>query len=109
MRLYSFAYSPYVAKIRKCLELKGIEFEVVEVPYLDRRELIAKTAGYSSVPVLDDGGEIVTDSARIGASLDARSPRSLRADPLAVVLEQWADGPFEDAAFRVAAPGLYDN
>jgi glutathione S-transferase len=109
MRLYSFAYSPFVAKVKKCLELKGITFEVVEVPYLDRRELVAKTGGYVHVPVLEDQGEIVTESARISAYLDSHYPLSLREDPLAVVFEQWAEGPLEDAAFRVAAPGMYDR
>lgn len=109
MRLFQFWYSPYVAKVRKCLELKGLTFEPVEVPYLDRRELVAFTGGYAHVPVLDDGGEVVTDSARIVAYLDERYPPSLRADPLAVVVEQWAEGPLEEAAFRVAAPGMEDR
>ncbi len=109
MRLYSFWYSPYVAKVKKCLELKGLAFDVVEVPYLDRRELVAKTGGYVHVPVLEDGAEVVTDSARIAAYLDARYRPSLREDPLAVVVEQWAEGPLEDAAFRVAAPGMEDR
>jgi glutathione S-transferase len=56
--------------------------------------------------VLEDEGRVVTDSARITAYLDERYPPSLRGDPLAVVIEQWAEGPLEDVAFRVATPGL---
>lgn len=106
MRLYGFSYSPYVAKVRKCLELKGIAFEYVEVPYLDRRELVAVTGGTVHVPVLADGPVVVTDSARITAWLDDRHAPSLRADPAAVVYEGWADNVLEDVAFRVATPGL---
>jgi glutathione S-transferase len=106
MRLFQFSYSPFAAKVRKCLELKGLEVEVVEVAYLDRRELVALTGGHVHVPVLDDGGKVVTDSARITAYLDERYESSLRLDPLAVVVEQWAEGPLEDVAFRVATPGL---
>jgi glutathione S-transferase len=106
MRLHGFSYSPFVAKVRKCLELKGLAFEMVEVPYLDRRELVALTGGSVHVPVLEDGGHVVTDSARITAYLDERYLPSLRTDPLAVVLEGWSDGVLEDVAFRLATPGL---
>lgn len=106
MRLHGFSYSPFVAKVRKCLELKGLAFETVEVAYLDRRELVALTGGSIHVPVLEDGGRVTTDSARITAYLDERYAPSLRPDPLAVVLEGWADGVLEDVAFRIATPGL---
>jgi glutathione S-transferase len=107
MRLFQFSYSPYAAKVRKCLELKGLAFEVVEVPYVDRRELIALTGGSVHIPVLVDGPTVVTDSPRITAWLDERHAPSLRPGALAgpaVVFEQWADQVLEDAAFRLAAP-----
>jgi len=107
MKLYQFAYSPYAAKVRKCLELKGLAYEVVEVPYLDRRALIAVTGGSVHVPVLVDGQKVVSDSPRITAYLDERHAPSLRPGPLAaaaVVFEQWADNLLEDVAFKLAAP-----
>jgi glutathione S-transferase len=107
MRLFQFAYSPFAAKVRKCLELKGLTFEVVEVPYLDRRELLAATGGSIQIPVLEDGGQVISDSPRITAHLDARYAPSLREDPLAVVIEGWADNVLEDVAFRLASPGLH--
>jgi glutathione S-transferase len=106
MKLYQFAYSPFAAKVRKCLELKGVDYTVVEVPYLDRRALLA-VAGDVQVPVLVDGQSVVNDSPRITAYLDERYSPTLRPGPLtgtAVVYEQWADQLLEDVAFRLAAP-----
>jgi glutathione S-transferase len=106
MKLYQFRYSPYAAKVRKCLELKRLAYEIVEVPYLDRRELVALTGGYAHVPVLVAGGEVLCDSARITAWLDEKHAPSLRKDGAAVVFEQWADAILEDQAFRLAAPAM---
>ena len=106
MKLYQFAYSPFAAKCRKCLEWKRLEFEAVEVPYLDRRELV-RVSGGVHVPVLADGNLVVVGSDRITAYLDESYRPSLRPGHLcgpATVLEQWADGPLEDVAFRLAAP-----
>lgn len=108
MRLFQFAYSPYAAKVRKCLELKGLPFETVEVDYLDRRALVGVSGGVY-VPVLEDGATVITGSDRITAYLDERHAPSLRQDPLAVVIEGWADEVLEEAAFRIAAPGIEDR
>lgn len=108
MRLLQFPYSPFAAKLRVCLKLKGVACEIVDVPYLDRREVVALTGGVS-VPVLVDGDTVLTDSPRIAAWLDERFPPSLRGGPfgsLAVVIEQWAEGTLEEVAFRFACPGL---
>jgi glutathione S-transferase len=108
MRLYQFAYSPYAAKVRRCLEMKGLRYEIAEVPYLDRRELVAASGGVM-IPVLADGGTVIADSARITAWLDERHAPSLRPGALvgaATALEAWADNVFEDVAFRLAAPDL---
>jgi glutathione S-transferase len=108
MKLYQFAYSPFAAKCRKCLAWKRLAFEIVEVPYLDRRELV-KVSGGVHVPVLVDGNLVIAESARITAYLDetyAPSLREGRACGPAVALEAWADGPLEDVAFRLAAPRL---
>jgi glutathione S-transferase len=107
MKLYQFAHSPYAAKVRKCLELKGLAFQTVEVPYLDRRELVAHTGGSVVVPVLVDGQTVVADSPRITEYLDQRYEPTLRPPPLtaaATVFESWADHILEDTAFRLTAP-----
>lgn len=106
LRLYGMSFCPFAAKVRKCLELKGIAFEAVDVPLLDRRALVRVTGGGIQMPVLEDGGEVVSGSARITSYLDERYAPSLRADPLAVVVEGWADGPLDDVILRLATPGL---
>lgn len=107
MRLHQFSYSPFAAKVRKYLELKGLDFEVVEVPYLDRRALVALTGGSLQIPVLQDGDRVMDESARITAYLDERYAPSLREDPLAQLVESWADGVLEDVTFRLATPGVH--
>jgi glutathione S-transferase len=107
MRLFQFAYSPYAAKVRKCLELKGLAHELVEVPYLDRQKVAELTGGIIMLPVLADGATIVCDSPRITEYLDQRYAPSLRPAPLvaaASVFEGWADQVLEDVAFRLASP-----
>ena len=109
MRLHQFPYSPFAAKVRKYLELKGLACEIVNVPYLDRRELVALTGGTMQIPVLEDGGRVLDESARITAYLDETYRPSLREDSLAIVVEGWADNVLEDVAFRLATPGVKDR
>jgi glutathione S-transferase len=112
MRLFHFPTSTYSRKVQRCLELKGLAFELVEVPYLDRRELATLTGGYVMVPVLEDAGRVVVDSPAITAYLDERYAPSLRPGALAgaaMIFEQWADTTFEDVAFRIATPGAMER
>lgn len=107
MRLFQFKYSPYAAKVRIAAAIKKLKLELVEVPYVQRAELV-KVSGGVGIPVLEDGAQVVTDSPRIVAYLDTKAGPALRADPLAMVLEQWADSTLEDACFRLACPRLED-
>ena len=109
MKLFQFAYSPYSAKVRKYLELKGLAYELVEVPYMERQEVAALTGGVIVLPVLADGATVVWDSPRITAYLDERHAPSLRPSPLvgaASVYERWSDNVLEDVAFRLASPAI---
>jgi glutathione S-transferase len=108
MRLLQFSYSPFAAKVRVCLKLKRLPCELVEVPYTQRKELVAVSGGVG-VPVLVDGATVITDSPRITAYLETKGGPSLRVHPLAPVLEQWADNWLEETAFRLACPGLEDR
>jgi len=105
MKLYQFYYSPFAAKVRKCLDLKGLACEMVEVPMLDRRALVAVTGGSIIVPVLEDGDQVINDSPRITAYLERYAP-TLRPVPTAVIIESWSDNIVEEIAFRIAAPGI---
>jgi len=69
-KLYQFIGSPFCAKVRKILEFKGIDFEVVELDYLERKELVL-ASGQMMVPALTlESGETITDSARIADRLE---------------------------------------
>ncbi|HUS33332.1 MAG TPA: glutathione S-transferase family protein [Kofleriaceae bacterium] len=111
LRLYQFAYSPYAAKVRLVLDLKGLAYDLIEVPYMDRTEVVRLT-NQVVVPVLTDdrGGSsaesriAIHDSPRITAYLDEHYAPNLRPTAAAVVFEQWADSTFEDVAFRIASP-----
>ena len=104
MKLYQFAYSPYAAKVRKVLELKRLEYECIEVPYLDRQEVVRLT-NQVVVPVLVDGDRAIHDSPAITAYLDDRYSPNLRPG-VAAAIESWADTTLEDVAFRIASPAV---
>ena len=39
-KLYQFLGSPFCSKVRKILDYKGVEYQVVEVDYVERKELM---------------------------------------------------------------------
>ena len=49
--LYQFMTSPFCSKVRKILDYKGIDYQIVEVDYVERKELIA-ASGQIMVPAL---------------------------------------------------------
>lgn len=74
LRLYQFLGSPFCAKVRKILDFKGADYEVVEVDYLERRELLA-ASGQIMVPALTlEDGSTLSDSARIADRLEDLYP-----------------------------------
>jgi glutathione S-transferase len=113
MKLYRFRYSPYARKVQALLDLIGVRYELVEVPYGDRNELAALTGGYIHVPVLvDDDGTVVVESRDICERLTAR-PDATWLVPAALAGPIWAyadftDGPLEDPLFRIASPAVRD-
>jgi glutathione S-transferase len=113
MKLFGFAHSPYVHKLRVALELLGKKYEYVDVPFLERRELAELTGGYIHVPVfVDDDGTVVTESRRIAERLvgqpgGARLVPSPWEGPIWAYCD-WVDGPLEDVLFRLASPAVRD-
>ena len=73
LTLFSYNVSPYAAKVRAVLRYKGVPFEERIVHPLVRGEL-RRRSGQLAVPVIDDGGHVVSDSTRIVAYLDERFP-----------------------------------
>lgn len=125
MKLFKFAYSPYARKVQVVLDLSGVRYEAVEVPYGDRAELVAVTGGYLQVPVLvTDSGTVLTDSRAIcehlvygdAAAAAEQTPRGVAAALVPSPFEgpiwayaDFADGPLEDVLFRLATPALADK
>jgi glutathione S-transferase len=108
VRLYQFADSPFCTKVRKILDYKGIDYDLVEVDYLDRSALF-EVSGQSMVPVLTlEDGVTIVDSDRIAERLETDYP-----DPaifpsgwrgIHLALARYFDTELEDALFRVALP-----
>ncbi len=106
--LYQFATSPFCAKVRKILDFKGLDYRVVEVDYLERKELLL-TSNQLMVPALTlEDGDTIADSDRIAARLDELYP-----DPTIFPLEwrgvhlalaSYFEGAFEDIMFRAMLP-----
>jgi glutathione S-transferase len=109
--LYQFITSPFCAKVRKILDFKGIDYEIVEVDYVERKELLA-ASGQVMVPALRleharNGGdaEVVVDSNRIAARLEELCPEPTILPPqwrgLHMALTNYIEGEVEEALFRV--------
>jgi glutathione S-transferase len=106
--LYQFATSPFCAKVRKILDFKGLDYRIIEVDYLERKELIL-ASGQLMVPALTlDHGETIVDSDRIAVRLDDLFPEPTifpaewRGVHLA--LARYFDTELEDVLFRAALP-----
>ncbi len=112
MKLYGFHWSPFSRKVQMVLDLMREKYEWVEVPYCDRTALAQLTGGYVHVPVLEDGGAVVTDSRTICERLLAR-PSGKRLAPAPFEGPVWGysdfcDGVLEDVMFRIASPAVRD-
>jgi glutathione S-transferase len=107
-RLYQFLGSPFCAKVRKILDFKAIDYEVVEVDYLERRELLA-ASGQIMVPALTlESGETIADSARIAERLEELYPEPTLLPPgwrgMHRVLADYIDNRLEEAIYGAAIP-----
>ncbi|AIY84053.1 NrdH-redoxin [Clostridium baratii] len=60
VKIYSTSWCPSCVKAKKYLNMKGIEFEEINVAdkHEDRNE-VQKVSGQRTVPVLDINGEII--------------------------------------------------
>ncbi|HSV05320.1 MAG TPA: glutathione S-transferase family protein [Candidatus Binatus sp.] len=109
MKLYRLEYSCYARKVQMALEVLGLRYNCIDVPFGNRTELAQLTGGYVQVPVLvDDDGNVTVDSRAICEKLVAGdSGRRLVPPPLEGPIwayADWCDGPLEDVTFRLASP-----
>ena len=105
-KLYQFLGSPFCAKVRKILAFKGVEFEVIEVDYLDRKELLI-ASGQITVPAVTlDNGETIVDSARIAMRLEELYPEPTIFPAgwrgMHLALADYIDNRLEDSIYPVA-------
>src|SRR5579863_4164218 len=108
LRLYQFADSPFCAKVRKILDYKGAPYDLVEVDYLNRAELL-EASGQLMVPALTlESGETIADSDRIAERLETEYPEPtiFPAEWRGIhrALARYFDTELEDALFRAAIP-----
>ncbi|MGH3071105.1 MAG: glutathione S-transferase family protein [Gaiellaceae bacterium] len=89
--LYDAPRCPYCARVRIVLAEKGVPYEAVEIDLADRPAWLYEKNPAGKVPVLEEDGWILPESAVIGEFLDERYPEP----PL------WPDDPGERAAGRL--------
>jgi RNA polymerase-associated protein len=89
--LYDAARCPFCARVRIVLAEKGLSYETVEIDLADRPAWLYDLNPAGKVPVLDEDGWILPESAVIAEYLNERYPEP----PL------WPDDPGERAAGRL--------
>jgi glutathione S-transferase len=94
--LHQFEISPFCDKIRRMLHVKGVEYEIREVP-LAQALRVRRINPAGKLPCLEHDGRFVADSTDIAWYLERAFPEPplLPADPaeraLCHVFEDWAD------------------
>ena len=73
MRLCRVPFSTNVERVSLALGHKGLDVEWVDVDPADRSGVV-ELSGQALVPVLEDGGHVVTDSSAILLYLEGRNP-----------------------------------
>lgn len=97
MDLHQFRHSAFCEKVRLVLAVKGLDANRIEVTPGVGQIALFRLSGQRQVPVLVDGGEVISDSTAIALHLEERhpTPALLPADPVArarvLLLEDWAD------------------
>jgi len=91
LTLYDAARCPYCARVRIVLAEKGIEWETVEIDLTDRPRWLYEKNPTGKVPILEEDGWILPESAVICEYLNERYPEPAL----------WPDDPGERAAGRL--------
>ena len=91
MILYDAARCPYCARVRIVLAEKGVPYDPVEIDLRDRPAWLYEKNPAGKVPVLEEDGWVLPESAVISEFLNERSPEPAL----------WPDDPGERAAGRL--------
>jgi glutathione S-transferase len=111
-RLFQFYPSPLCAKVRKILEFKGLAYDLVEVDYVNRSELLA-SSGQIQVPALVlEGGEVAAESTWIVTRLEALVPQPTLLPPasrgLHLALTRYFESGVSEMLRRLAMPDMLE-
>jgi glutathione S-transferase len=74
MKLYDNAFSPFARKVRLVLDHKGLAYDAIDALEPGAHDMLAAVNPRVEVPVLEDDGLVVVNSADIVAYLDHRYP-----------------------------------
>lgn len=69
IKLYQYVECPYCEKVRRKLAELGLEYEKIEVDFMNKPEIVKKLGG--TVPVIDDNGMVMNESEDIVNYLEA--------------------------------------
>lgn len=112
--LYRFPYSCYALKVQLLLQHLKLPYQVKDVPFGDRSELVAVTGGRVIVPAIkherEDGTEkVVVESRDICRYLLGLTPNNLAPPNLQALIwafNDWADTTLEDPLFKIVTPEI---
>jgi glutathione S-transferase len=74
MKIIGSFVSPYVRKVLVCLELKGLDYEVDPITPFFGNDQFRRLSPLCRIPLLIDGGLVLTDSTVIAEYLDEQFP-----------------------------------
>lgn len=91
--LHHYNESPYAEKIRALLGYKGLNWRSVIVPRIaPKPDLVALTAGYRKVPVLQIGADVFCDTRLIALELERLAPSpATQGSGWNDIVEHWVD------------------
>ena len=107
MELNQFKYSAFCLKVRMALNLKNIQYKIVEIKPGIGQIKIFRLSGQRQVPLLKDGENIISDSSAILRYLDQINPIPILIpeDPIEAaqvhIIEDWADTTFANTARKL--------
>ena len=115
--LYRFPYSCYALKVQLLLDVLALPYEVRDVPFGDRTELVKVTQGRVQVPAIvhkrENGSEKVVVESRdicrylLGLKANNLVPKS--AAGLIWAYCDWVDTTLEDPLFKMVSPEIADS